>query len=533
MAFALLLAVLLVVPGCGGGGSAGPAAGTSLPSAVGGGVAFDPLSPAAVPQAPALAPVPVGPQARVEEVQAAGPTTTLTYEFPAGWSLVSFPLASVTSTSGFQYQMYGFGSTSYTLVDPASNPGAIDTSKGYWAYFASAASVTVTGPANTDGTVTSISLQPGWNLVGCPSTTALPTSRMTLTRQGGTTQVLEEVSSDGVVAGSQALYSYLFAMQPGGLYDVSLLTNSNVSLTPRAGHWIFSWTAAELNLHVVPPSPAPSVSGLSASTVAVGDTLTISGSGFGQLGTGVVSVKGVAIQAADVVSWTDNSIQIRVPDGLPSGNLVVLVNRYPSNRIGLQVSTGGGGGGTTGSLSGRVQSTTGTVLAGAQVLLDSGHSATSDASGNFLIDGIPAGDHLVYVTLLGYQTAVGQVTITAGATRSVLIELSSSSGGGGGGGGGEQTGNLAVRGYPWYSGGERYWAYRIEIQEYGNYAERWSNTFYTDLGDTYNQVTANGAIVGRTYVVKITWRNASGQEYSNTWWRKLDSTSQTESFYNP
>lgn len=534
-ALALLLAALLVIPGCGGGGGGGGSAPASSSSSSGGssgggGTVQDPLSPALAPQAPSGAPPRVGAPNRTEDVSAAGPTTTVNYSFPAGWSLVSFPLASVTSTSGFTHVMYAYRGTAYTTVDPVANPAGVDTRLGYWAYFEAAASVTVTGPSNSDGALTTLPLQAGWNLVGCPSASALPTAKMTITRQGGATQVLEEVSSASQTAGSQWLYSYLFALQPGGQYVTSELTSANVSLQPKSGHWIFSWTAADLNLNVIAPSPVPAISGLSASSVPVGGTLTINGSGFGAAGTGVVSVRGVTVPAANVQSWTTTSIQLTVPAGLSSGNLVVLVNRYPSNRVALTVS-GGGGGGSTGSLAGRVQSTSGAALQGAQVMVDTGQSATSDASGNFRIDGIPAGTHLAYVTRIGYRTATGEVTIDAGGTRTVLVELSPTSGGGGDPG--ETTGNLYVRGHAYYSGNTRYWAYRIEVQEYGNYAERWSNTFYTDFGDTYNQVLADGAIVGRTYVVKITWRNDAGQELSNTWWRRLDSTSQTENFYNP
>lgn len=534
-ALVLLLAALLVIPGCGGGGGGGgsapPASSSSGSAGGGGGTVQDPLSPAAAPQAPSSAPPRVGPANRAtEDISAAGPTTTVSYNFPAGWSLVSFPLASVSSTSGFTHQMYAYQGTTYVTVDPVANPTGIDTRKGFWVYFESATSATVTGPSNSDGTLTTLPLQAGWNLVGCPSGSALPTAKMTLTRQGGATQVLEEVSSPSYNAGSQWLYSYLFALQPGGQYVTSELTGSNVSLTPKAGHWIFSWTAADLNLNVIPPSPVPNVTSVSPSSVAVGGTLTLNGSGFGAAGTGVVSVRGVAVPAANITSWTATSIQLTVPAGLPSGNVVVLVNRYPSNRVALTV-TGGGGGGTTGTLSGKVQSSGGSALQGAQVMVDTGQSAVSDSNGNFTIEGIPAGTHLVYVTRIGYRTAAGEVTVDAGATRTVLVTLSPTSGGGGDPG--EETGNLYVRGHAWDYGGTRYWAYRIEVQEYGNYSERWSDTFYNDNGDTYKQVVADGAIVGRTYVIKVTWRNANGQEYSNTWWRRLDSTSQTENFYNP
>lgn len=527
LAIVLLMAAWLVIPGCGGGGGGGgtgPAPTSSTGG--GGGGATNPLSPAAAPGAPGSIPPPVVGPSRVG-AEAAG-DSAVTYNFPAGWSMVSFPLASVTSASGFTYQLYSYQGTGYVLVDPVASPGQLDTTRAYWAYFDAPATVTVNGPANT-GAVTTVRLQSGWNLLGCPSTAQLPTRNMTVTRQAGATKVVEEAANSALNAGSAWIYQYLWVLSGSGSYVTHDLTGLTAALQPKGGHWLFAWTDADLNLNVAPPSPVPTISSLSTTTLAAGSTVDINGSGFGDAAAGLVVVNGVSIPTANIQSWSASLVRFTVPTGLTAGKLVVLVNRYPSNRVAVTVS-GSGGGGTTGSLSGKVQSSSGGALAGAQILIDTGHSATSDGNGNFQIDGIPAGDHLVYVTLIGYQTAVGQVSVTAGATRSVLVELTPA--GGGGGGGGETQGNLHVRAYPYSSGGTRFWAYRIEITERGNYSERWSNTWYSDYGDTYNQLTADGAIVGRTYNVKVTWRNASGEEHSNTWWVTLDSTSQTETYYS-
>ncbi len=484
----------------------------------------DPLSPVSVPGHPNFVP-PAARQARAAQGEVVS-GRTVTYSFPAGWSLFSFPLASVTSTSGFAYQLCSYQDTAYVNVDPVYNPGAVDTSKAYWAYFDVPTTVTAVGPDNT-GTVTTAHLQAGWNLVGCPTTSTLSTRAMTVTRQAGTTKVVEEAATDDVVAGSAWIYRYLYKLQ-GADYVTQDLAGSGASFQPQVGYWVFAWTESDLNLNVAPPSPLPNITSLTSKALSAGSNIDVVGTGLGTAATGVIVVNGVTIPNGSVVSWTATRVRFTVPSGLSAGNLVVLVNRYPSNRVAVTVANSGSG--STGSLAGLVQSTTEAPLSGAQILMDTGHSAVSDASGNFRIDNVPAGDHLVYVTLIGYQTAVGQVTIMAGTTRSVLVELAPVSGGGGGGG--ETQGNLYVRGYPYTSGGERFWAYRIEIFEQGNYSERWSNTWYSDYGDAYNQLKADGAIVGRTYNIKITWRNQAGEEHSNTWYRTLDSTSQTESFYN-
>ena len=532
LAILVLVAAWVVIPGCGGGGGGGVSV-PNIPSVSydggggGGGSVASPLSPATTPSAPSILP-PRAARINAQAVQGRD-GRTVSYSLPAGWSLISFPLEWVASTTGFTYQLYSYQGTGYVSVDPAANPGALDTSKAYWAYFDAPATVTVTGPDNL-GAVTTAHLQAGWNLVGCPSTTALATQSMTVTRQAGATKVIEEAATEDLTAGMAWIFRYMFLYQ-AGQFDVQDLTVAGATLQPQAGHWVFAWTEGDLNLNVVPPSPLPSITALSTSALTAGGTVDITGTGLGTQATGVVVINGVPVPNENIVSWTSTLVRFTVPTGVSSGNLVVLVNRYPSNRKACTMS-GGGGGGSTASLTGEVQSTAGVALSGAQIMVDTGQMAVSDASGSFRIDGIPAGAHLVYAMHIGYTTAVGQIDFTAGATKTVLVQLSPASGGGGGGGGGETMGNLDVKAYPYDSGGTRYWAYRIEIFEQGNYANRWSNTWYVDNGNTYNTWRADGAYVGRTYTIKITWRNANGDEHYNTWYRTLDSSSQTETFYS-
>ena len=493
-----------------------------IPLPDGGGGVIDPLSPAVAPGPPA-APPPMTRQTREaspEEVLG----RQVNYNLPAGWSLISFPLESVTSAFGFTYQLCTYEGTGYVYVDPVNNPGFLDTTRAYWAYADQPIAVSVQGPDNT-GSVTTAHLQAGWNLLGCPSVNNLATRSMTVTRQAGSTRVLEEAATDDLTAGAAWIYRYLYFRQ-GDNYALQDLMGPAVVLQPQVGCWIFAWTEAELNMNVVPPNPLPNITSLSTTVLTAGNAIEVVGTGLGDAATGVVSVRGVAIPNDNILSWAPNRIRFTVPAGLSAGNLVVMVNRYPSNR--MPVTVGNAGYGSTGSLTGLVRNTSGVPLSGAQVMIDSGHNAVSDANGEFRIDGIPAGDHLVYVTLIGHQTAVGQVTIMAGTTRSVLVELAPSAGGGGDGG--EATGKLIVRGYPYY-GDTRYWVSRIEIFEQGNYSERWSNSWYSDTGNAYNQLTAGGAILGRTYNIKVTWRNEAGQEHSNTWSRKRERDGQTESFY--
>src|SRR5207248_3184574 len=126
----------------------------------------------------------------------------------------------------------------------------------------------------------------------------------------------------------------------------------------------------------------------------------VNGSGFGTT-KAIVDISGIAVPSTSITSWTSSVIKLTVPSTALSGRVVVLVNKYPSNRLNLTVNgstggtTGGSTGGTTGgtggtaTVTGLVQSSSGTPLAGASISLDSGQSTTSAADGTFTISGVP------------------------------------------------------------------------------------------------------------------------------------------------
>ncbi|MEO7725351.1 MAG: PQQ-binding-like beta-propeller repeat protein [Chthoniobacterales bacterium] len=82
----------------------------------------------------------------------------------------------------------------------------------------------------------------------------------------------------------------------------------------------------------------PTLSALSATTLAQAGRLIISGSGFGeQKGTGVVQIGG---SSAPVSKWADNSITAYVPDAAPlsNDNVQVVTTGGASNTLALQVT---------------------------------------------------------------------------------------------------------------------------------------------------------------------------------------------------
>src|SRR5215471_14694711 len=81
--------------------------------------------------------------------------------------------------------------------------------------------------------------------------------------------------------------------------------------------------------------------------------------------------------------------------------------------------------GAKGTLSGRISDSSGGSLYGARVTLDPGGATTvSDVQGQFLINGLSAGDYNVSIAYVGFKTFTKSVTITAGQTASIDAQLS-------------------------------------------------------------------------------------------------------------
>jgi len=78
-------------------------------------------------------------------------------------------------------------------------------------------------------------------------------------------------------------------------------------------------------------SGVPVISSLSPTSAAVDAPVTISGSGFGdKQGKSTVTFNGTV---ASVTSWSDDSIDVPVPEGATTGNVVVSVKGTPTNGV--------------------------------------------------------------------------------------------------------------------------------------------------------------------------------------------------------
>jgi hypothetical protein len=80
-------------------------------------------------------------------------------------------------------------------------------------------------------------------------------------------------------------------------------------------------------------SPPPEITKISSNTIAADDQITISGRNFGSGG----SVEFDDLQASDIQSWSNTSIQVTVPEGVEPGNLTVITNAGASRGLSYQL----------------------------------------------------------------------------------------------------------------------------------------------------------------------------------------------------
>jgi M6 family metalloprotease-like protein len=126
-------------------------------------------------------------------------------------------------------------------------------------------------------------------------------------------------------------------------------TQSTISLVPFRGQsgrvvfWIFGndqtdgtgayWDDISIS------NTTPVLDGVFPNTGYPGQPVLVSGNYFGEAqGVGSVSFGGKPCAAADYISWTSNSIYVRVPDGAQDGDVVVTVDGLPSNGLPFTVS---------------------------------------------------------------------------------------------------------------------------------------------------------------------------------------------------
>lgn len=97
-------------------------------------------------------------------------------------------------------------------------------------------------------------------------------------------------------------------------------------------------------------------------------------------------------------------------------NLLILLSILAFNGLSAQQSTG--------TISGSITDQDNAPIPNVNVgIMGNGHGAATDENGNFLIEGIAAGKHVLGVTVIGYFDARKEVSVTSGQTTEVRFKL--------------------------------------------------------------------------------------------------------------
>lgn len=492
---------------------------------------------------PALAPtLPSSPPPALTALGKPGTGQVENLQVPAGWSMLSFSLGSVDGLDGLTRAPMCYSEGAFHPV--TSLP--LDPGLGYLVFGDAPGTVRASGQANV-GVAQATWLRAGWNLIGCPSTKPLPLSRLALKRPGGVLDVLESAADPSPEPGAAWLYSAATA-SVGGAATALDLRDTRAVLQPGQVTWVFAWHDAQLLWNADLSKPAPQI----ASVSPKGQVLEIRGQGFGPSGTGLVTLNGLPVHPEDVVEWTPTSIRLRVPAAATPGPAIVFSHGCPSNRMPFQgvpaapPAAAAAASPSTGELTGLVLSKAGTPLSGAHVMTDDGHKVVTGADGLFDLEKLPAGPHQVYISRIEYRPGQGQVHIAAGETRRLEVVLSPKSEApapaasakphhapGAAPESPEKTTEMHVVTYPFVHNNVRYWTKSIEVNEYGNYGHRWSQYWDTDNGDASFELNCPDAILGRSYDIRVVWRNKLGEEKEDYWQPELQSPHWIFYYYHP
>lgn len=168
----------------------------------------------------------------------------------AGWNCLSFPvmrLTEVQAVSGVSLAFAYDGETqSYQIVPVTAagfNAGA-GLRRGFWVFATAATTLGYSGVDN-DGSVQTVDLPVGWNLVGVPNRNALAGADI-LVRDRETQATLpfpQAVSAQVPAPAPYLLHRWLSSWRTG---EYSLLDGTTTALSPKSAYWIYAWKPAQL-----------------------------------------------------------------------------------------------------------------------------------------------------------------------------------------------------------------------------------------------------------------------------------------------
>lgn len=179
--------------------------------------------------------------------------------------------------------------------------------------------------------------------------------------------------------------------------------NQLAFLQPWRRVWFAQGPGAPSSVVVNVRPATPTITGLSVSTGIVGDTVTISGSGFNvSQGSGTVTFNGTTATAS---SWAALSITVTVPSGATTGNVVVTQNGQVSNGISFTVTGGGGPCTQTLNAGANVGTAITNAAGGAVICLNAGNYA------GFTIGDLAKSSTVTIQSTTGVSASISGVTI--------------------------------------------------------------------------------------------------------------------------
>ena len=205
---------------------------------------------------------------------AAAGSATFEHTYPAGWSLVSVPLAPDDPAPSAVFDEIPAPLRLYDYVAGRelgpNEPGARNVAAGraYWLLLAAPRTVRVAGlPISTAGAY-SITLQPGWNAIATPWFFAAEwTDAQVSVRNGSATLPLDAAAAAGWID------AVVEEPLPGGGYQTIAPNTSPAGiLLPWRGYALFAHVGAELIL--APPAPDGTAPTASFTGLADGATIT-------------------------------------------------------------------------------------------------------------------------------------------------------------------------------------------------------------------------------------------------------------------
>lgn len=155
---------------------------------------------------------------------------------------------------------------------------------------------------------------------------------------------------------------------------------------------------------------------------------------------------------------------------------------------------------------------------------DQGISTYTDSNGEFELEDVWAGERLVVVSYQG-QKSSSYVTVEAGKTTVVTVEMPSSDISDGDNDDTE-TGVLRIVAHSFYEGDEWVGVNYIRVWEYGNYSQRWYNSWDEQGNEDQYQYQLNcyNAEKYKYYVVEVGWYNGDVEQNDTIYLYQDDQT---------